>query len=226
MENTTAEESMEVKTTSPGIETQETVKKPAPKAVNAQKEKTETVKEEQVKETTAMNEKPNEEKTSAVENSEEKVTAIAGKKNPVKKTTKKHTAKKKATAKKAAKKKINKEIESFFDENNNPEVVLIVEENPNEMIFNAIMEPESELPASKKKNKKGKKSDKKKSVKKHTLCKLVKNDFLKKHFSEYMDLVANPEWICRKCGRVANDPKSLCKPILLSKIDNGDIIIK
>ena len=212
MENTIAVESEEVK-------------KPAPKTENAPNEKTAAVKEEPVKETTSVNGKTVEEKNNEVKNNEEKVTVIAEKENPAKKTTKKQTAKMKATAKKAAEKKINKDAESFFDENSNPEVVLFVEENPDNVIFNAIVESESELPVSKKKNKKGKKSDKKKAAKKNTLCKLVKNDFLKKHFSEYKDLVSNPVWICRKCGRVANDPKFLCKPILLSKIDNGDIII-
>jgi len=89
-----------------------------------------------------------------------------------------------------------------------------VKENPNEMVLNPIVESELELPVIK--NKKGKKSDKIKVAKTHTLCKLVKKDFLKKHFSEYRGLVANPEWVCRKCGRVANDPKLLCKPIQLS----------
>ena len=225
MENTTAVEPKAEKSATPGIWTKQPVKKPGPKTENAQMEKTATVKEEPVKETASVNKKANEKKTNAESDSAEKVTVIAEKKNPSKKTTKKQTAKKKATTKKTVKKKINKEIESFFDENSNPEIMLIVEENPNEMIFNTIVESELELPVSKKKNKKGIKSDKKKAAKKHTLCKLVKNDFLKKHFSEYKDLAANPEWICRKCGRVANDPKFLCKPILLSKIDNGDIII-
>lgn len=55
---------------------------------------------------------------------------------------------------------------------------------------------------------------------KSTLCKLVKKDHLEKHFAEYEELVVNPEYICRKCGRAANDKKSLCKPVPIGKKEN------
>ncbi|WP_192929724.1 hypothetical protein [Alkaliphilus serpentinus] len=42
------------------------------------------------------------------------------------------------------------------------------------------------------------------------LCKLVKKDFLKDDLKEYVKLVNKPQYICDKCGRVANDKKNLC----------------
>jgi hypothetical protein len=59
--------------------------------------------------------------------------------------------------------------------------------------------------------------EKKKNPKKRKLCKLIKKDFLKKHFKEYEELVLNPGYICGKCGRVAKDAKSLCKPMLIEE---------
>lgn len=63
----------------------------------------------------------------------------------------------------------------------------------------------------------------KKTPKRRTLCKLVKKDYLEKHFSEYMELVADSVWICKKCGRTANDSRLLCKPRHLSKRTAEDI---
>lgn len=58
--------------------------------------------------------------------------------------------------------------------------------------------------------------EKKDKVKKiRTLCKLVKRDYLKKHFKEYQELVTNPLFICRKCGRVAKEKQYLCRPVLI-----------
>lgn len=54
-------------------------------------------------------------------------------------------------------------------------------------------------------------------ARKRTLCKLVKKDFLKKHLREYKELVKDPIWVCRKCGRAANNMESLCKPARLMK---------
>lgn len=57
----------------------------------------------------------------------------------------------------------------------------------------------------------------KKTKKKHTLCKLVKKDYIKEHFSDYQALVSDPEYICKKCGRAAKDAVSLCKPLPITK---------
>lgn len=48
---------------------------------------------------------------------------------------------------------------------------------------------------------------------KGTLCKIVKNSDIEKHFAEYQALVNPPRYICKKCGRAAADKKSLCKPV-------------
>jgi hypothetical protein len=52
-------------------------------------------------------------------------------------------------------------------------------------------------------------------MKKQMLCKLVKNSSLKKHPDEYQELVSDATYICLKCGRVAKDKSSLCKPKLM-----------
>lgn len=61
----------------------------------------------------------------------------------------------------------------------------------------------------------------KKTKKKHTLCKLVKKDYVKEHFPDYQALVADPEYICKKCGRAAKDDASLCKPLPITKLYEG-----
>lgn len=66
--------------------------------------------------------------------------------------------------------------------------------------------------------KKGKKKDKKKAAdvnKEKTLCKYVKKEFLKTNLSEYKSFIENPQWVCKKCGRVSNNEKLLCKPELI-----------
>jgi len=40
------------------------------------------------------------------------------------------------------------------------------------------------------------------------LCKLKKA--LKKDMGSYIPLVNNPNFVCKKCGRVANNKKNLC----------------
>jgi len=54
-------------------------------------------------------------------------------------------------------------------------------------------------------------------MKKQKLCKLVKNDALKKHPEEYQELVSDAAYVCLKCGRAAKDKASLCRPSLMKK---------
>ncbi len=44
------------------------------------------------------------------------------------------------------------------------------------------------------------------------LCKLVSDGFLDDHTKKYMHLVNDPKYVCMKCGRVANNENSLCRP--------------
>lgn len=45
-----------------------------------------------------------------------------------------------------------------------------------------------------------------------TLCKRVKEDYLKENLKEYIKMVKEPKYICKKCGRVAEKEETLCKP--------------
>lgn len=54
--------------------------------------------------------------------------------------------------------------------------------------------------------------DKKKSIEGKVLCKICKDDCLKKCLDEYIDLVKDPKYVCKKCGRTAQKAKNLCKP--------------
>ncbi|WP_170270547.1 hypothetical protein [Heliorestis acidaminivorans] len=47
------------------------------------------------------------------------------------------------------------------------------------------------------------------------LCKLLKNDLIKKEPEEFKALVTNAQFYCKKCGRVAQKSKTLCKPVEL-----------
>lgn len=42
------------------------------------------------------------------------------------------------------------------------------------------------------------------------LCKLKKQ--LKKDFNSYVKYVNAPNFVCKKCGRAANEKKNLCDP--------------
>lgn len=42
------------------------------------------------------------------------------------------------------------------------------------------------------------------------MCKISKKDYLDKFFEEFKALVKEPEYICKKCGRVAKDKGRLC----------------
>jgi len=44
-----------------------------------------------------------------------------------------------------------------------------------------------------------------------SLCKL-KKQLLKEDIEAYKALVANPEYLCSSCGRVAGKKKRLCEP--------------
>lgn len=44
------------------------------------------------------------------------------------------------------------------------------------------------------------------------LCKLVSDGFLDDHTKKYTHMVNDPKYVCMKCGRVANDEDSLCRP--------------
>jgi len=44
------------------------------------------------------------------------------------------------------------------------------------------------------------------------LCHLQYSGFMNQHFEEFKTLVMNPQFICRKCGRLANRAESLCQP--------------
>ncbi len=47
---------------------------------------------------------------------------------------------------------------------------------------------------------------------KKKLCANVKNGALKDNLKEYKKLVADARHVCKKCGRAAAKPKTLCKP--------------
>ena len=48
------------------------------------------------------------------------------------------------------------------------------------------------------------------------LCKLAKKEFMNKNLKEYLELVKSPQFVCTKCGRVAEGKKYLCKPVELN----------
>ena len=47
------------------------------------------------------------------------------------------------------------------------------------------------------------------------LCTLVKNGFHKENLKAYGELLCGAKHVCKKCGRAAAKPKSLCKPVKL-----------
>ena len=48
------------------------------------------------------------------------------------------------------------------------------------------------------------------------LCKIAKDD-LDKDLKAYIKMVTPGKYLCKKCGRVANDEDYLCKAIKLNK---------
>jgi hypothetical protein len=53
-----------------------------------------------------------------------------------------------------------------------------------------------------------------------TLCDWSKRD-ISKHADKLLQLVDPPHFFCRRCARVANIPKVLCKPFKLPKKKQG-----
>ena len=51
-------------------------------------------------------------------------------------------------------------------------------------------------------------------AKKKELCKW-KQDDIKKNIDDFSDIVRNPKFVCKKCGRVADKKKWLHKPAIL-----------
>ncbi len=49
---------------------------------------------------------------------------------------------------------------------------------------------------------------------KKSICKLSKSD-LRDKLDDLMNAVSKPEFLCSKCGRVANKKRNLCKSISL-----------
>ncbi len=47
------------------------------------------------------------------------------------------------------------------------------------------------------------------------LCKWTEDD-IDKEFEKFSDIVRNPKFLCKKCGRVADDKKWLHKPAALN----------
>jgi hypothetical protein len=44
------------------------------------------------------------------------------------------------------------------------------------------------------------------------LCYLQNVGFLLKNWDDYKNLVKNPQYVCKACGRVASNDKNLCVP--------------
>jgi hypothetical protein len=44
------------------------------------------------------------------------------------------------------------------------------------------------------------------------LCYLHNTGYLEKHLEDYMGLVVNARFVCRKCGRAATNDSNLCQP--------------
>ena len=47
------------------------------------------------------------------------------------------------------------------------------------------------------------------------LCKIIKNGEHKNNLEEYKGLIDKGEYVCGKCGRVANSKKNLCNGLSL-----------
>ena len=49
------------------------------------------------------------------------------------------------------------------------------------------------------------------------LCK-IQEVLIRKDLEAYVALVDNPKHVCKRCGRVANKKKLLCKPIKIKSL--------
>jgi len=47
------------------------------------------------------------------------------------------------------------------------------------------------------------------------LCYLVNLRFQETNSEDYKELIKNPQFFCRNCGRAAADSKNLCNPVKL-----------
>ena len=47
------------------------------------------------------------------------------------------------------------------------------------------------------------------------LCYLTNLGYHVSHSKDYKELVSNPAFMCKYCGRVADSDKNLCKPVKL-----------
>lgn len=79
----------------------------------------------------------------------------------------------------------------------------------------AIVEESTESVKKESGKKKNEDKKSKKALPNKTLCKLAKKDYLKNHMKEYQALVSDGEYVCKKCGRVAKNKRSLCSPARL-----------
>ena len=48
-----------------------------------------------------------------------------------------------------------------------------------------------------------------------TLCSLDRDD-ISDHLDDIVEIVSTPKFLCRKCARVANKKKYLCKPMKIA----------
>lgn len=48
---------------------------------------------------------------------------------------------------------------------------------------------------------------------KKTLCEIFKKDMDKDDFKKYIPLVDRPKYVCKKCGRAANEKDRVCKDL-------------
>ncbi len=44
------------------------------------------------------------------------------------------------------------------------------------------------------------------------LCLLANTEYLKENFADYKNLVKNPQFVCKSCGRTAANEANLCAP--------------